>query len=120
MPEGLTLNLVNKGTGEVISHKAAIAGSFFSRLVGLMFRKSIDTESALAFYRTISIHTFFMRFPIDVLFLDKESRILKIYKALKPWRLAFCPKAFIVIELPADKSLEKKLKTGDILELKPV
>jgi len=120
MPERLSLTLVNKSSNEIVSRRAVIAGSFFSRLTGLMFKKSMDSESALAFYRTISIHTFFMRFPIDVLFLDKQSRVLKIYKALKPWRLAFCPKAFMVIELPANKSLEKHLKVGDTLELRPV
>lgn len=120
MPERLNLTLINKSTKEVISSRAVIAGSFFSRLMGLMFKKSMDAESALVFYRAVSIHTFFMRFPIDVLFLDKESRIVKIYEALKPWRLVICPRAFAAIELAPHKSREKSLKAGDILELKPV
>lgn len=119
MPERLNFTLINKNTKGAISREAKIAGTFSQRLLGLMFRKGMKREEALVFYRAASIHTFFMRFPIDLVYLDKQNKVVKIYDALKPWKLAFCVKAFAVIELPAHKASQKSLKIGDVLELVP-
>ena len=77
-----------------------IADTFFSRLIGLMFKKNIEKKTGLLIRRCSSIHTFFMRFPIDVIYLDKNDVILD-KETVKPWRLGkFVKHARHVLELP--------------------
>jgi hypothetical protein len=58
------------------------------------------------------VHTFFMRFPIDVVFLDRELRTLKVERSLKPWRVAACRRARLVLELPAGEAERREIETG--------
>jgi uncharacterized membrane protein (UPF0127 family) len=108
--------IINKTKGTVIVSKATVVKGFFQRALGLMFRKSMDSEEALIFYSAESIHMFFMKFPIDVVFLDKNMRIIKICAALKPWRMAACLSSRITIELAADKARETNTDVGDVIE----
>ena len=109
--------ITNRRNGDLISQKAKVANNLISRMVGLMFRKVMDKEEALIFYLAPSIHTCFMRFPIDLIFLDKERKIIRICEALKPWRAVLCAKSFITIELPPYKAEDASLKLGDVLEI---
>ncbi|MCK4519733.1 MAG: DUF192 domain-containing protein [Candidatus Omnitrophica bacterium] len=113
-------NLFNKSKGLFLASEALVADDFFLRLKGLMFRKTIAAEAALIFYRTSSIHTFFMRFPLDIVFLNKKMQVVRFYEALKPGRVVFCLFAYLVIELPPHKTSRKNLEIGDILELAPI
>jgi len=94
-----------------------IADTFFSRLLGLLPYARLDGEEGLFFPKTNSIHTCFMRFPIDVIYL-KEMRVLKINDSLPPFRFSACLKADAVLELKAGTSQKKALHPGDILTLK--
>ena len=109
----------NRETHVVISRNAQLVDSFSGRFMGLMFRPDIHEDEALIFYNAPSIHMFFMRFPIDVLFLDSNKRIIRICDMLRPWKAVYCPPAHITIELPAQRAAEKSLKVGDNLELVP-
>ena len=102
-----------------ISQEAQMADTFLRRLVGLMFKKSISSGYALIFRNATSIHTFFMRFPIDIVFLDKDNQIIRICEALKPWRMVLCSRSKTTIELPAHKTSENSLKIGDFLQIEP-
>lgn len=108
-------NIINKRTGEVISEEARVADSFFKRFLGLMSRESMSDEEALVFYGTNSIHTCFMRFAIDVVLLDNQMRVCKIYHALVPWRVGGSLKAKTVIEFPAHRLSQKNVKLGDTI-----
>jgi len=88
------------------------AKGFWQRLRGLMFFKSYPYKEALLFDNCSAIHTFFMRFPIDVVFINKEENILKICHSLKPWRLCFCVGAYYTAEFPAGTAREKGLNSG--------
>jgi len=112
-------NLFNKSKSCLIASKALVADNFLLRLKGLMFRKSMDEEEALIFYHTSSIHTFFMRFPIEVVFLNQKMQVIEIYEELEPRRVVFSTSASIAIELSACKTSDKTLEIGDILELAP-
>lgn len=112
--------IINKTKAEPISRKAKIADSFFLRFKGLMFKKAISEEEALIFYNAPSIHTFFMRFPIDLAFLDKKMQVIRIYESLSPWKAVFCPKSFSVIEFPPHRTSQKSLEIGDILDFEPI
>jgi uncharacterized membrane protein (UPF0127 family) len=107
--------VVNKSTGALIC-QAPVAASFWQRFMGLMFRSSLAQGRGLIFYRAPAIHTFFMRFPIDLVFLGPEMKVIKVYSALRPWRLASCPGSELTLELEAGRCTAR-LKPGDILEL---
>jgi uncharacterized membrane protein (UPF0127 family) len=77
------------------------AKSFKDKLLGFMFKKSAD--HAILFEKCAAVHTCFMRFNIDVVFMDKDKNIIKEVKNLKPWRIAFCRKAYYVLEIPSQE-----------------
>ncbi len=80
--------------------QAEYANSFFTRFCGLMGREKLPKGKGMIFDATNSIHMLFMRFAIDVVFLDKDGKILSIHKSLRPWKgFAICTKAYYVIEL---------------------
>jgi len=110
-------NLYNKSKNCLIAAKALIADNFLLRFKGLMFRDSIGEEEALIFYQTPSIHTFFMRFPIEVVFLNQKLQVVKIYEELRPGKVVFSASSSIAIELPAHKTSKQTLEIGDILVL---
>jgi hypothetical protein len=112
----MSCKIIDKTNSKCISADARVAKTFFQRLVGLLSRASLSTEEALIFYNVSSIHMFFMRFPIDVLYLDKEMKVLKIKHSLLPWRMSSCLGAKTTIELPAGKAKESLVKIGDTLE----
>tara|TARA_X000000950_G_C13846170_1_gene632445 strand:+ start:926 stop:1261 length:336 start_codon:yes stop_codon:yes gene_type:complete len=72
---------------EVISTDVKMADTLISRMVGLLSSKKLDSGESLLITPCNSIHTFFMRFNIDVLFLDKDDIVVKIFRDLPPWRL---------------------------------
>ena len=99
-----------------------IADSFLTRLAGLMFQKQLLPGTGLLLDPCDSVHMCFMRFSIDVVYLDKEFTILKIVKNLKPWTgLSLCRGAWAALELNAGEAeqfgceIGKKLilETGD-------
>lgn len=73
--------------GRVIVQRCVVARDFISRFLGLMGRKAIATDEAVLFPKCNSIHTFFMRFPIDVVFLSAEGQVVEVIEAMKSWRL---------------------------------
>lgn len=86
--------------------KIILAKNIFSKIRGLMFVPK-SRDSALAIYQTSQVHTFFMRFPISLVFLDSELKVLRIVKSLSPWKIS--PKvagSVWVIEFPADNFSE--------------
>ncbi len=113
----MLFSIVNKATGTTISSKAKVASSFGLRLKGLMFREEIDDSEALIFHNTPSIHTCFMRFAIDVVFLDKTNKVIKIAEAVLPWKIVSCRGSKLTIELPANRAAKRSLKLGDSLEM---
>jgi len=108
--------VINQNTNTVLFSKARKATTLFQRLLGLMFKKGISEEEALIFYHAPSIHTFFMRFPIDVIFLDRNMRVIRICRELKPARLVFCKGAFCTVEcsggLASSKGVEENQTLG--------
>jgi hypothetical protein len=108
--------IFNKTKGTYVALNGREAVTFFERLLGLMFRASIGKDEALIFHNVNSIHMLFMRFPIDVLYLNKDNQVLKVKHSLKPWRMSSCIRAKATIELPANKARETATDTGDTLE----
>ena len=102
----------------IIAERATTARSYFKRLFGLMGRKTLAPGSALIIDPCSSVHTHWMRFAIDVLYVSKENVIVGIDHNLKPWRLGrFYKGVRYVIELPAGTALAAGIQPGDTLSI---
>jgi len=97
-----------------------MADTFFSRLVGLLNRRSLNTGEALMITHCRSIHMFFMRFAIDAIFVDKENRVVGVVEGIKPFCLSpIFFKASYVIELPEGIIKKSRTAIGDQIQLLP-
>jgi uncharacterized membrane protein (UPF0127 family) len=115
-PSGLVLR--NVRSGEVLARALEAALHASSRARGLLGRNRLDDGAALLLAPCRSIHTCFMRFPIDVLFAARTGRVVKLYPALPAWRLAFAARAWMAIELPAGTIPRTGTMVGDRLEVR--
>jgi uncharacterized membrane protein (UPF0127 family) len=97
----MTKTLRRRDNGAVVCARCTVADTFWKRFRGLMGRRSLDADEGMVFYDNGSIHMFFMRFPLDVVFCDEELRIVKVARGLKPWRTAGARGARVTIELAA-------------------
>ena len=82
---------------------------------GLLGKRGLDRGEGILLQPAGSIHTMFMRFTIDVVFLDGENRVLSIEPDLKPWRSARARGSKAVLELPAGRAADVGLRVGDHL-----
>lgn len=111
------MRLVNQTKNIILAEELILADTPLKRLVGLLGRKEFRKGQALVLKPANSIHTFFMRFPIDVLFLDKENKVIKAISCLKPWRITVASFATVMtIELPCNTLEEIPTTEGDILK----
>jgi uncharacterized membrane protein (UPF0127 family) len=117
--EGLvTVRIINQTKGTTLAESTDIANSKKQKAFGLLVRKSLPAGEALLIPKCYSIHTFFMRFPIDVVFLTKENRIIKQYENVVPFRIARAgKKADSVLELPAHTLAKTNTAVGDVLHM---
>ena len=95
--------------------RARVASSFVARFRGLMLTASLEPGTGLLFPRTSSVHTHFMRYPLDVVFLDADRRVVSIRSGLRPWRFASCRGAAAVLELAGGEAARLGLAEGDVL-----
>jgi len=87
-----------------------------SRMKGLLGRRSLPVGEGLLIRPAPSIHTFFMRFPIDAVFLSRAGEVMKISADVRPWRARSCRRAYAVVELAAGEAERRGITTGDHLE----
>lgn len=104
---------VNETKGTVVAQEVRLARSVWSRFRGLMGRRSLPEGQGLLLEPCSSIHCMFMRFPIDVIFLDREGRVVKVATNVKPWRLAAAKGARSALELPAGVATRTHTTAGD-------
>ncbi|NLH95766.1 MAG: DUF192 domain-containing protein [Clostridiaceae bacterium] len=112
----MTVTNVTRKT--VLAADCKTASTFFARLRGLQFRKRFPPGHGLLLVPCNSIHTFFMRFPIDAVFLDRENRVVHICEGIKPWRVSgMIRSARCVLELPAGTVSATGTARGDMLDI---
>jgi uncharacterized membrane protein (UPF0127 family) len=92
--------------------RVVLAQRFWARLVGLLGRRAMAPDEALLLAPCNNIHTFFMRFAIDVVFIDKHGAVLAIVPALAPWRIAAARRAHACLELAAGGARRFGLEVG--------
>lgn len=107
--------------GQLISEKILVADNSVTRIIGLMFRKSPpQMAEGLLLDPCNSIHTCFMRYSLDVVFLNSNYKVIKVIRNLKPWRMTWIYfRASKTLELPAGR-LPIGIKEGDVLEVEVV
>lgn len=93
-----------------------VADSFFSRARGLLFKPPLQVGEGLLIRPCNSVHTWFMRYPIDVIYLNADHEITKIVERLMPWRLSFDKNARSVIEVSPLTKIKAKVNVGDALK----
>ena len=109
---------VKKKDGTLISEKILNCDTFFKRLRGLMFRRSLDGFDGILLSPCDSIHSFFMRMDIDCYFLDADKRVVRVMEKFSPGRLSgFVKNGRYVLELPAGKLPSGSIAEGDMLEI---
>ena len=101
--------------GTVVCQRCTVADRMFSRMKGLLGRKSLAEDEGILIRPAPSIHTFFMRFPIDVVFLSKEGEVLKVAENVRPWRARSCRGAHSVLELSAGETQRRGIAVGQRL-----
>lgn len=111
------VSIWNKTRGCLLGDAIERADDSKSRRVGLLQRSGLAKGEGLWILPCEAIHTFFMRFAIDVLFLDKRKRVVKTVHRLGPWRLAMSWRGKTVLELPAGTIAETGTQPGDLLEV---
>lgn len=84
--------LVRVADGQVILPDVEVASRFWRRLIGLQFRRRVPQDYGLWLSPCTSVHTCFVRFPIDLFMLDRSGRVLAIRRAVVPWRIVLCPR----------------------------
>ncbi len=91
------------------------ANSFSERFKGLMLCEESEASYVLALYPCKQVHTFFMKFPIDVVYCDKHGTVLEIHRRVEPWRIdKYVSKAYAAIEAPTGTFL-KNVNIGDVI-----
>jgi len=98
--------------GSVVCERCLVAATALSRLKGLLGRSGLEPGEGLLLRPASSIHTFFMRFPIDVVFLDRELEVRKVVPELGPWRFAGSRGAKSALELPAGEAGRRGIAAG--------
>jgi uncharacterized membrane protein (UPF0127 family) len=101
--------------GKVVCERCEIAESSLKRVRGLLGRRELVHGDGLLIRPTWSIHTWFMRFPIDVVFLDRDLTVLGVREHLRPWKAAVHRGAHAALELPAGAARRVGLAVGDRL-----
>lgn len=101
-----------RADGTVVCERCTIAERPLSRMRGLLGRRSLDEGEGMLIRRTSSIHTFFMQFAIDVVFLDRDGLVLRVAECVRPGRARMCRKAASALELPAGEAARRGLRAG--------
>lgn len=113
------LQVTNPARVAVLATRLEVADSGPKRNKGLLGRDGLAPGEGLWIVPCESVHTFFMRFPIDLVYLDRNNTIRKVRSAVGPWRLSACLSAHSVLELPAGTIRNTRTEPGDLLEFSP-
>lgn len=112
------IEIVNVSKDRIISSRALLASTFFSRLKGLLGRNKLEENEALCIKPCKSVHTYFMSFPIDVIFVNSENTVCNIIENLKPFKItSYYKEAEYVLEMAAFEGQRKNIQIGDRIDI---
>jgi uncharacterized membrane protein (UPF0127 family) len=101
--------------GSIVCERCLLAETALTRMRGLLGRRELPTGEGILLKPAPSVHMWFMRFPIDAVFLDDDMRVVKIAADLKPWRMAGARGAKSCLEIGAGEAARRGLSVGDRL-----
>ena len=110
----------NETRNTVLATEAEAADTSAKRRKGLLGRQHLRSGEGLWIVPCEAVHSFFMKFPIDVIYLDRDKCVRKVTPRLVPWRMSACLTAHSVLELPAGTADETRTQRGDRLVFETV
>jgi len=116
----LRLRFANLTRGTMLATSLEVAGDSAKRNKGLLGRESLLPGEGLWILPCEAVHTFWMRFSIDLVYLDRKKHIRKLVSDVPPWRMSGCLTAYSVVELPAGTIHNTLTQIGDVLEFTTV
>ena len=117
---GLKVGVRNQTRNTVLAIAAEVADTSAKRRTGLLKHSHLAPGDGLWIKPCESVHTFFMKFAIDLVYLDRKLRVRKVRHAVPPWRLSACLTAHSILELPAGTAKQTSTQAGDQLFIEPV
>jgi uncharacterized membrane protein (UPF0127 family) len=112
--------LVNQRTGVIVASDLELADSAWARLRGLLGRRGLPAGHGMRIRPSGSVHMMFMRFPIDVVFVNRDDEVVKTVRGLRPWRFSGARGAHAVFELSAGTLERYEILRGDPLAVQHV
>ena len=114
--------IMNVTKDKVLVQNCMMADNFFGRLVGLMGKKILSTDEGMLISPCKSVHTFFMRFDVDIIFVDRNFEVVKIIKNVKPWKFSpYIKSARHIVEIASrvtnSELRSEKVEVGDKLNV---
>jgi uncharacterized protein len=103
--------------GAVLCERCEVPGGALGRMRGLLGHSSLEPGSGMLIDAAPSVHTFFMHFSIDVVFLDRDWKVVAVRHGLRPWRVAGARRAVAALELEAGAAAAAGVREGDVLRL---
>jgi len=116
---GASYVIRNQRNGRVLANRVVPAFDSDSRRAGLLRYESLAAATAMLIAPSNAVHTFFMRFPIDLAFVTRDGRVVKARASVRPWRVVAAFRAYAVLELPAGTLARCDTVLGDTLAIVP-
>ena len=116
----MTAAALTDADGATVCANLMVADRAPARMKGLLGRRELTVDEGLLLRPAGSVHTAFMRFPIDVVFLDRSLRVLDVRSEVGPWRVVARRGASVVLELPAGRAEQRGIEPGTVLTLKQI
>ena len=107
----------NRTRATLLADAVEVADTSAKRKTGLLKHEGLARGEGLWIIPCESVHTFFMKFPIDLVYLDRQHKVRKVRSAVPAWRLSACLSAHSVLELPAGAVRESGTSVGDLLKI---
>jgi uncharacterized protein len=104
----------------LLAHCVEVADHGATRRKGLLGRNALPAGEGLWIVPCESVHTFFMKFPIDLIYLDRNKKVKKVRNSVPPWRVSACLSAHSIIELASGTIIMTQTRPGDALEFSPI
>jgi uncharacterized membrane protein (UPF0127 family) len=111
----LTEIALRREDGSIVCERCVLADTALARMRGLLGRRELPSGEGILLKPASSVHMAFMRFAIDAVFLDEDSRVVKVAADLQPWRVAGARGSKAVLEIPAGEASRRGLSVGDRL-----
>jgi uncharacterized membrane protein (UPF0127 family) len=116
----VSLIVVRNSKNQIVANKVSIAATFFKRARGLLLSSALNEGAGLWITPCNSVHTFFMSYPIDVVFLDRDLRVVSIIENMVPGKISrIQTQAHSVLELPAGTVKKQLVTVGEQLIFEP-